>query len=439
MPWAIRTENGQHCVYKKTTGKTLHCYDDEGKAKDYLAALYANAHEKELSETFIISKQDDGRYHIVAVSTAALKDREGETFTTDAMDYDINMAETSGEYPEFRLFHQKGLGFGKVTKMRRVGIFAVDEGYSYDDTFSISVCEKMLVPNPGKWRASRGFYIIETSGGCPSCGTSLLVGTKHMKVGFKCPGCDSVFLDYKGVLSDVHFRKAKTFDVTVTDQPAVPWTGVAAFRSQSEDNFMNKKELKQRLLNAGLDEGVVNSRLDALTDTQLKEYDDIPFAEVLKEFGEDEDALVDVDELVKELTEKLTETVKTTVKELLDGFTVNVEDLGELEVDMKEVGEIIALKESVESLTKDVASMKEMLEKLLEKDESRLKELVDDMPRAGKLRIRRFKSPKPSKDEETDDEEGMGDEEENKEFDTGIIADSTGKTYASMTEMLTAR
>ena len=86
MPWAIKVEDGQHCVYKKTTGKVLHCYDDENKAKDYLAALYANAHEKELSEALVISKQDDGRYHIVAVSTAALKDREGETFTNEAMD-----------------------------------------------------------------------------------------------------------------------------------------------------------------------------------------------------------------------------------------------------------------------------------------------------------------------------------------------------------------
>ena len=36
-----------------------------------------------------LTKQADGRYEIVAVSTVALPDREGETFTTKAMDHEI--------------------------------------------------------------------------------------------------------------------------------------------------------------------------------------------------------------------------------------------------------------------------------------------------------------------------------------------------------------
>lgn len=52
MPWDKKVVNGKWCVYKKTTGKTLHCYAGEGaeeKANKYLAALHANmpAGEKE--------------------------------------------------------------------------------------------------------------------------------------------------------------------------------------------------------------------------------------------------------------------------------------------------------------------------------------------------------------------------------------------------------
>ena len=443
MPWDVKVVDGKHCVYKVTTGKIMHCYDNVGDANDYLAALHMHASEKELEEALIVSKQADGRYKIVAVSTAALKDREGETFTTEAMDYDIKLAETSGDYPEFRLFHKRGLRFGKVEKMRRVGIFAIDEGYSYDDPFSLAVCEKMLMPNPGKWKCSRGFFIIETSGGCPSCGAKLLIGAKHMKVGFKCPVCEEAYLDYKGVLKEVSFRKAKTFDVTATDNPAVPWTGVAAFRNTpiiSED-FMDKKELRAKLLKAGLPEDAVDERLKDLTDAQLKEFSDIPFAEVLKEFDEGSDEgdaqVLDLDEVVKEFKT----VVRDTVKELLDGFEVKVSDLGDLEVDMKEVPDIVAMKESLATLEEKVDTLTEAISKLAEKDEVRIKELVADMPRAGKLRIRRFKTKK--SDDEGDEEDSMDEEDDDepvgkkKEYDpNGAIFGADGKVAKTMTEFL---
>jgi len=201
---------------------------------------------------------------------------------------------------------------------------------------------------------------------------------------------------------------------------------------------MDKKELRAKLLKAGLPEDAVDERLNTLTEAQLKEFSDIPFAEVLKELGgseEDDDAQVlDLDEVVKEFLVG----VRTTVKELLDGFEVKVSDLGDLEVDMKEVPDIIALKESVASLTEKVDDMTEAISKLAEKDEKRLKELVDDMPRGGKLRIRRFKAPK---DEECDDEDTMDEEEEpvgkKKEYDPdGTIFGADGKVAKSMTEFL---
>jgi len=452
MPWAIREENGQHCVYKKTTGKTMKCYSDAGDAEAYLKALWANASEKELQEAlddigsaYIVEKEDDGRYKVVTVSTVALKDREGETFDTSAIDYDVALAEKSGVYPEYRLFHKKDLAFGKVEKMRRVGIFAVDEGHSYADPFSISICEKMLANNDGKWRCSRGFYIVEASGGCPNCRADLLIGSKHMSVGFKCPSCNSVYIDHKGVLKDLHFRKARTFDVTVTDNPAVPWTGVTAYREFpfSEDT-MTKKELRQKLLDAGLDEEVVDSRLKSITDAQLKEFADIPMAQVLKEFEpehKDEDVVYEVDDA---FMKELKDTVGETVKEVLDGFEINITDVGDLEVDMKEVPEIVAIGEAVNSLKAELKELKEAISLLLEKDDTRLKEMLDEMPRAGKLRIRRFKAAPPEDEEDMSDEEEDGEEElppsKKKQLRGGVvIAGADGRYASSMTEFVTAQ
>lgn len=47
MPYEIVNENGKHCV-KKKDGETLHCYDDEKEAQDYMKALYANVHNSEI-------------------------------------------------------------------------------------------------------------------------------------------------------------------------------------------------------------------------------------------------------------------------------------------------------------------------------------------------------------------------------------------------------
>ena len=137
-------------------------------------------------------------------------------------DYDINSTKNTGNYPEFRMFHKSYLAVGRVTKMRRAGIFAIDEGYAYDDPFSKEVCEKILSGNDGRWRMSRGFYVLEASGGCPECGEGLLVETKHMIAGFSCPTCKSVHPGYKGTLEDIKFHKTRTFDVTITDKPCVP-------------------------------------------------------------------------------------------------------------------------------------------------------------------------------------------------------------------------
>ncbi|MFA5035666.1 MAG: hypothetical protein WC479_00615 [Candidatus Izemoplasmatales bacterium] len=416
-----------------------------------------------------VNKQDNGRYKIISVSTAALKDREGETFTVDAIDYEIAQALKTGEYPEFRVFHKRPLGIGRVKSMKRVGIFAVEEGESYDDPFSLEVCEKMLSHNTGKWKTSRGFKVLEASGGCPHCGESLLIREKHMTAGFRCPKCLKVNSGFKGSLDDTRFLKTKTFDITVTDVPAVPWTGVAAFvHTNKQEAVMKKEILKKRLLKAGLSEDVIDERLKDITDETLKSFDNVPMAEVLKEFKQDsdedeEDDPIDDPEddpsededseevgekeyrdkeqvfvldptVLKEFAKIANEQASFVLKELLEGAT--------LETEGDEVTKEI---ETIEELKEEVQGLRDVIERLLEKDEDRLKELIAETPRGSTLRISRFKSSKIPKllkpEDQVEDEEEDGEEEvtvpvKKKKELSGKIIDADGHVSGSMTEFL---
>lgn len=390
-----------------------------------------------------VQKNDKGTYTIETVSTAALKDREGETFTTTAMDYDIQEAERLKDYPEFRVFHSNSLGIGKVTEMRRIGIFAYEKGESYDDPFSMAVCEKMLINNDGRWRVSRGFRVYELDGSCPECSSSLSINTKHMVAGFRCPTCSSVHLRFKGVLGGIRFKKARTFDITVTDVPAVPYTGAYAWRTEDlGGSYMNKKELKQRLLDAEIPEDAIDSRLKELTDEQLKEFDNIPEATLLKEFGvaEDEeekesDGDASDDTVVLEYDSFMTtvkEAVRTEVEAALEGFSVEVEGF---DVEMKEVP---GLADVSERLT----AIEEKIDIISSADEDRLKEMLRETPRSSKVRIMKAKKKAPMMDEEEEEEEEGEVSEKTKswikslqpdtsEKGTGIV-DQSGKEYDSL-------
>jgi hypothetical protein len=394
--------------------------------------------DKEIHEVFV-TKEDD-RYKIIGVSTAAVRDREGETFSTQAMDYDIARAVELDDYPEFRMFHKPYLAVGKVTKMSRVGIFAVDEGYAYDDPFSKEVCEKILKDNDGRWRMSRGFYVVEATGGCPRCGEGLVVETKHMIAGFSCPYCSTIHLGYKGTLKDIEFRKTRTFDVTITDIPCVPMTGVSAFKDSEEVRLMNKKELRETLLDAGLTPDVVDERLKDVDEERLKELGSLPQAKLLKElnieeqdsesneelFVLDPEVLKDFASVVKEVIEPL---VSEAVAEALDDLEI---DLGDIEI--KEFEGFEELKEKVEELT-------ETVNVLVQSDEERLKEMLEDAPRSSKLRILRSKGggkkkyPKEDEEEDEEDEEDMVEEKE-VDVSEGIVFGSDGAIASSMTEFV---
>jgi hypothetical protein len=254
------------------------------------------------------------------------------------------------------------------------------------------------------------------------------------------------------VLKELHFRKTKTFDDTITDNPAVPWTGVTAFQeSMYPEVMMNKKQLKEKLLAAGVDTTVVEEKLATLTDAQLKEFTDIPFAQVLKEFdaeadedtGEEYEVLQLDEASLKEFGTVVHEQVLAIFKELLpamikkevsaaiEGLEIDVADMPDLEIDFKEMP---AFQELVET----VAQIKEAVEALTVDDEKRLKGMLTDMPRAGKLRIRRYKKGPPADAEEDDDEEDDDTEEsyEEKQLSSGVIVDSDGRRVANMTEFI---
>ena len=386
-----------------------------------------------------VEKKESGGYWITTVSTAALPDKDDETFTTEAMDEDIRIAKETDIYPEFRVFHTSKLGVGKVEKMRRVGIFLVDEGSSYEDPFSLAVCEKMLAGNKnGQWRVSRGFFAREVSGKCPNCSSGLIVRKEHLKIGFRCPSCKSVYETYKRILKDVRFEKVRTFDVTITDIPCVPWTSASAIKLNSVEDFsMTKKEMKKKLLEAGIPEEVVDERLKDMSDETLKEYKDIPEA-VLKEMkdaadkqddDDSEEGFVLDDSVLKEIADKVEERVST----LLDGLTIEI-------AESKESEAITELKELVEALS-------EKVDKLLETDGEKIRKEVQDQPRANKLRIRRFKQvskemdgkKKRMMDDEDmadDEDEDYEDGEEEEKEATAAIVGADGTQYTSMTDLV---
>ena len=162
----------------------------------------------------------------IAVSTDEIWDSQGEMFTKEAMDYDIAKAVETGEYPELRLFHVRGFKIGECDSMKRVGKYAVDQG-SWDDTPFAQAVKDLVQENPGKWKISRGFHMVEASGLCPECGVGLTVRPLNLIVGVPCSACGTWAAPSK--VKQLRHLKTRTFDITITDVPAVGTTGVAAY------------------------------------------------------------------------------------------------------------------------------------------------------------------------------------------------------------------
>lgn len=368
----------------------------------------------------LIAKQSEGAYKLWSVSTAAIPDLETETFTTRAIDYDIKHAKRTGQYPEYRVYHSPLLGIGKVTKMYRVGIFAVEEGYSYTDPFSLQVC-KMLSESDGKWRTSRGFKPLLVQFGCKSCGNTLAITQKHMVIGYKCPVCSNGHITYKGA-QGIQYLEAVTFDITATDNPAVPMTGMTAMKlSDNDEDNMNKSTLKQRLLDLGVDEDVVDARLNIITDDQLKEYDAVPDALVLKSIEDDENEVEDDEDAVDynaeiELDDSVLDAISDRFKSVLDdaAFEIHIPDVS---VDPAIVATMKEMQERLDMLYTSIAEL--------------TKELQGSAPKA---RLKVYGGIADDGDERDTIKKWLRPQSQI-DGNTGIV-DGSGKSFTSMTDFI---
>lgn len=162
----------------------------------------------------------------IAISTREEWDREGEMFTKEAMDFDIGRAYRLNEFPEFRMYHVRGFKLGMCDKMTRDKDRAVDEGYWHKTRFAQAV-RGVTARNKGRWKISRGFYSLEATGHCRKCDKDLMVRPINYTFGIVCKDCSEYHPNAS--LSRLRHLKAITFDITLTDVPAVASTAVAAY------------------------------------------------------------------------------------------------------------------------------------------------------------------------------------------------------------------
>lgn len=163
----------------------------------------------------------------VCVSTIAMKDLENETFTEEAMDYDIKRAHSSGDFPELRLYHIRGFRLGKCDHMSRIGKWAVDKGM-WNRTRFAQAMKDVVRSNPGRWGVSRGFHVVKATGLCSKCGADLMVSPWNFLFGVQCKSCGTAHPDISKVRK-MRYLQAITYDLSVTDVPIVPDTAIAAY------------------------------------------------------------------------------------------------------------------------------------------------------------------------------------------------------------------
>lgn len=267
MPYFMQQEGEKWCVVKGTKdspGETMHCYsgdDAKSKARKYLAALYVNVEDVAQTKEFqavlsalkeVLLQKDaeellippiygklytykestDDRW--IAVSSIAKNDRTGEIFTKEAMDWDIARAYRTGRFPELRAFHVRGFKLGVCDSMQRIGDYAVDQGYWLNTPFAQAT--KEVVNSSASTRKngiSRGFYSVEATGLCRECGAGLMVGLANYITGVTCKEC-STHIAPSGIKNlQLRHLKTVTFDLSLTDVPAVPGTAIASYKVQN--------------------------------------------------------------------------------------------------------------------------------------------------------------------------------------------------------------
>lgn len=280
MPYFIDENECVRGGTKDAPGDVVKCHETHGEAVAHLQALYANvedAKEVALPVGFFEYRQGD-QDRWIAISTADEWDQDGEAFDKEAIDYAIQWAKETRDYPELRVIHIKGARVGQCDKMSRVGGYAVDEGYYFSDAFSK---EAQRAVTTGKMsRVSRGFQVVEATGACP-CGVRLRVSPFALKIDYQCPVCEGVFSGKE--LTGIRFTKARVFDLSITDRPAVRSTAIANFTVTKEQEQMTRDEIKKRLIDASFKEEVVVAWLEGLSDADLEKMKEDSLVQTFKE------------------------------------------------------------------------------------------------------------------------------------------------------------
>lgn len=96
MPYKIEERNGKHCVIKKPN-TVKKCYSDPEKAKDYMAALYANT-DKEIVG-FTVKQDSQGIWNWIGIVSNNWMDKHTEWISAKAHRRYVDLLD-SGEYSE---------------------------------------------------------------------------------------------------------------------------------------------------------------------------------------------------------------------------------------------------------------------------------------------------------------------------------------------------
>lgn len=301
-------------------------------------------------------------YRWVAVSSSAFEDRTGETVSTKAVDYSLEV--TNGDYGELRLYHLPGSKVGTCDGSMRVGMFLVETGI-FDNTDAAVSVRSTVNENPDKYGISIGFRYRPED------------------------------------LIDNQYKRIKIFERSIVEEPdaAALFTNIRI----SEVSMEKEKELLVEKLtgmlggNAELAADVYTKAMDIGIKMQVGE--EIGF----KEKDEDEDVEDAETEVVEDSTEEPEpEDESEDVGDEEESEPEDEEEVGKtqdfvLELDLptiQSLAEEITKRmpnpeqETVKSINTQLKSLKDGLDSLgkivnhlLKSDEDRLQEMQKQLPR----------------------------------------------------------
>ena len=169
MPYEIKPENNQFCIYKRGTNDRIACHDTRDSANRQIVALYANENKSTID--FIIDFIDQYR-HIqsgfktlnenewIAWYSNNFEDKEHEIVSLAALKDSIEAA-NNGDYPmpELWFMHLEGTRHGIAEKLFLIGHFAVAIGKfdSEQDNEFVSIM-KTWYDTQDKVTVSQGFF-----------------------------------------------------------------------------------------------------------------------------------------------------------------------------------------------------------------------------------------------------------------------------------------